>query len=49
MNVMTQYLVPIQAGMVNDVDAAIDDFIKRAENAGWTNSTRSTLNSGMPT
>jgi putative aldouronate transport system substrate-binding protein len=34
MNVMTQYLVPIQAGMVPNVDAAIDDFIRQAERAG---------------
>jgi putative aldouronate transport system substrate-binding protein len=34
MNVATQYLVPIQAGMVNDVDAAVDEFIRQAERAG---------------
>jgi putative aldouronate transport system substrate-binding protein len=34
MNVVTQYLIPLQAGVVNDVDAAIDQFVKQAEIAG---------------
>jgi putative aldouronate transport system substrate-binding protein len=34
MNVVTQYLVPLQAGMVDNVDAAIDEFLRNAEAAG---------------
>jgi putative aldouronate transport system substrate-binding protein len=34
MNVVTQYLVPLQAGMVDNVDTAIDEFLKNAEAAG---------------
>ncbi len=34
MDVVTQYLIPIQAGMVEDVDAAIDDFLEKARAAG---------------
>ena len=34
MDVVTQYLVPIQAGMVDDVDAAIDEFLEKAKAAG---------------
>ena len=33
-NVIRQYLAPIQAGFVDDVEAAIADFLQRAENAG---------------
>ena len=32
--VMIQYLAPIQAGLVEDVDMAIDDFLKEAKEAG---------------
>ena len=32
--VMTQYLAPIQAGLVDDVDKAIDEFLQKAEEAG---------------
>ena len=32
--VMTQYLAPIQAGLVDDVDGAIDEFLKKADEAG---------------
>lgn len=32
--VMTQYLAPIQAGLVDDVDTAVDEFLKKAEEAG---------------
>jgi len=34
MSVMSEYLAPIQAGLVSDVEAAITDFLKRAEDAG---------------
>ncbi|GHU88113.1 hypothetical protein FACS189476_04660 [Spirochaetia bacterium] len=34
MNVVTQYLIPLQAGMVDNVDAAVDRFIRQAEVAG---------------
>ncbi len=34
MNVISEYLVPIQAGFVDDVDAAIDEFLKQARAAG---------------
>ena len=34
MNVQTQYLPAIQAGLVDDVDAAIDDFIQKMYDAG---------------
>lgn len=34
MDVVTQYLIPIQAGMVSDVDASIDEFLKKAKTAG---------------
>jgi len=34
MNVISEYLVPIQAGFVDDVDAAIDEFLKQAKAAG---------------
>jgi putative aldouronate transport system substrate-binding protein len=34
MNVVTQYLIPLQAGMVNNVDTAVDEFVKKAEEAG---------------
>jgi putative aldouronate transport system substrate-binding protein len=33
-NVIRQYLAPIQAGFVDDVDGAIADFLQRAEAAG---------------
>ncbi|MCL2167468.1 MAG: ABC transporter substrate-binding protein [Clostridiales bacterium] len=33
-NVMVEYLAPIQAGLVNDVEASIADFLRRAEAAG---------------
>ena len=33
-NVMAEYLAPIQAGLVSDVDASIADFLSRAESAG---------------
>ncbi len=33
-NVQSQYLTPIEAGLVDDVDAAIDAFVKRAKAAG---------------
>ncbi len=33
-DVMRQYLAPIQAGFVPDVEAAVKDFLKRAEDAG---------------
>jgi putative aldouronate transport system substrate-binding protein len=33
-NVMRQYLAPIQAGFVPDVEAAIAEFLQLAENAG---------------
>lgn len=33
-SVMTQYLAPIQAGLVDDVDAAVDVFLVKAEEAG---------------
>ncbi len=32
--VMVQYLAPIEAGLVPDVDAAIDTFLQKAEQAG---------------
>ncbi|WP_033168482.1 extracellular solute-binding protein [Clostridium sp. KNHs205] len=32
--VMTEYLAPLQAGLVNDVDAAVDEFLKKADEAG---------------
>lgn len=32
--VCNQYLIPIQAGLVEDVDAAIDEFLAKAEEAG---------------
>lgn len=35
-NVITQYLPPIQAGLVEDVDAAIDELLNKAEEAGLT-------------
>lgn len=34
MNVVSQYLVPIQSGLVDDVDAAIDRLLEQAKNAG---------------
>ncbi|MDR2102711.1 MAG: ABC transporter substrate-binding protein [Treponema sp.] len=34
MNVVSQYLVPLQAGMTDDVDAAVNEFLKNAEAAG---------------
>lgn len=34
MNVVTQYLVPIQSGLVEDVDKAIDELLIQAEKAG---------------
>ena len=34
LTVCAQYLTPIQAGLVDDVDAAIDEFLKKAEEAG---------------
>lgn len=34
MNVISEYLVPIQAGFVDDVDEAIDEFLKQARAAG---------------
>lgn len=34
MNVISEYLVPIQAGFVDDVDAAIDEFLRQARLAG---------------
>lgn len=33
-NVMTQYLAPIQAGQVDDVEAAIEEFRQKVEDAG---------------
>lgn len=33
-DVMRQYLAPIQAGFVDDVEAAVKDFLRRAEDAG---------------
>jgi putative aldouronate transport system substrate-binding protein len=33
-SVISQYLTPIQAGLVDDVDAAIDEFLKKADEAG---------------
>jgi len=33
-DVMRQYLAPIQAGFVTDVEAAIQDFLQRVDNAG---------------
>jgi putative aldouronate transport system substrate-binding protein len=33
-NVMAQYLAPIQAGLVGDVEASIADFLQKAETAG---------------
>ncbi len=33
-SVISQYLTPIQAGLVEDVDAAIDEFLKKADEAG---------------
>ncbi|MBQ7840864.1 MAG: extracellular solute-binding protein [Lachnospiraceae bacterium] len=33
-SVMSQYLLPIQTGLVDDVDAAIDEFLEKAEEAG---------------
>lgn len=33
-NVVTQYLPPIQAGLVDDVDTAIDELLEKAEQAG---------------
>jgi putative aldouronate transport system substrate-binding protein len=32
--VISQYLTPIQAGLVDDVDASIDEFLKKADEAG---------------
>jgi putative aldouronate transport system substrate-binding protein len=32
--VLVQYLAPLQAGLVNDVDAAVDEFLQRAKVAG---------------
>lgn len=34
MNVISEFLVPIQAGFVDDVDAAIDEFLHQAQLAG---------------
>ena len=34
MNVVSQYLVPIQSGLVSDVDAAIDELLIQADKAG---------------
>ena len=34
MNVVAQYLVPIQAGLVEDVDAAIAEFQQKVMDAG---------------
>ena len=33
-NVMAEYLAPIQAGLVSDVEASIAEFLSRAESAG---------------
>lgn len=33
-NVMRQYLAPLQAGLVDDVDAAVEDFRTRVKDAG---------------
>lgn len=33
-NVITQYLPAIQAGLVDDIDASIDEFLEKAEEAG---------------
>ena len=33
-DVMRQYLAPIQAGLVDDVEASISEFLKKAEDAG---------------
>ncbi len=33
-NVVSQYLTPIQAGLVDDVDVAIDEFLEKAKAAG---------------
>lgn len=33
-NVITQYLPPIQAGLVSDVDAEIDNLLEKAKVAG---------------
>lgn len=32
--VMTQYLAPLEAGLVDDVDAAVDEFMEKANAAG---------------
>lgn len=32
--VMTEYLAPLQAGLVDDVDVAADEFLRKAEEAG---------------
>lgn len=32
--VMTEYLAPLQAGMVRDVDAAVEEFLQKADEAG---------------
>lgn len=32
--VMTEYLAPLQAGLIEDVDAGVDEFLKKAEEAG---------------
>lgn len=34
MNVVSQYLVPIQSGLVEDVDAAVDELLDQADKAG---------------
>lgn len=34
MNVVSQYLIPLQAGLVDDVDKATDELLKQAEAAG---------------
>lgn len=34
LNVIVEYLTPIQAGLVDDVDAAIDEFLEKADEAG---------------
>ncbi len=33
-SVLVEYLTPLQAGMVKDVDAAIEEFLEKAETAG---------------
>lgn len=35
-NVMIEYLAPLQAGLVDDVDGAVDEFLQKAAEAGLT-------------